>query len=106
MELYNKLIPHKRGEIKEEDLYTTDAAGNKVYNRENKYNISSQDGCIAHLIQGANTLRAEIDIVAQATVIREKDGKIINNKNELIACSQYGQRERNSDPLVSSSSHA
>jgi hypothetical protein len=75
--------------------------GNEVYNPANVWNLLSTTGAIAHLIQPNNTLSAEVDIAAQATVIRKNDkGKIITDADELINCSKYGNPGRNSDPSV------
>ena len=74
----------------------------EVYHPCNQWNNSTRTGSIAHLIQKNNTLGAEIDIAAQATVIRkDRSGNIVTNEAQLIACSQYGNAGRNSDPAVS-----
>jgi hypothetical protein len=54
-----------------------------------------------HLIQVNNTLTAEINIAAQATIIR-KQGTTdpIEDANDLINCSGFGQAERHSDPHI------
>lgn len=73
-----------------------------LYNPTNPFNFRTDTGTIIHLIQPANTLSAEIDIAAQATVIRkDPQGKVITNSDQLIRCSQYGNPYRNSDPTVS-----
>jgi len=73
-----------------------------LYNPTNPYNFRTDTGTIIHLIQPANTLGAEIDIAAQATVIRkDPQGKIITSSDQLIKCSKYGNPNRNSDPTVS-----
>jgi hypothetical protein len=52
-------------------------------------------------IQPANTLGAEVDLGALATVLRKrKDGTPITDSDELIKCSNYGNKDRNSDPTV------
>jgi len=54
-----------------------------------------------HLIQGANTLRAEIDIASQATIIRRHGSHDpVTNPNELINCSGFGKADRHSDPHI------
>jgi hypothetical protein len=74
-----------------------------LYNPTNPYNFRTDTGTIIHLIQPANTLSAEIDIAAQATVIRkDAQGKVITNSDQLIRCSQYGNPNRNSDPTIGS----
>jgi hypothetical protein len=75
-----------------------------LYNPTNFYNFRTDTGTIIHLIQPANTLGAEIDIAAQATVIRkDSQGKIITNSDQLIRCSQYGNPNRNPDRKTCSS---
>lgn len=73
------------------------------YNPKNGYNSSTTTGVITHLVQGANTLGAEINIAAQATILRKKrgSGDPVKNSDQLIRCSQYGDPDRNSDPRVS-----
>ena len=90
--------PDFKTQIKKSDLFP-----GGEYKRDNKWNSTTTSGTIAHLIQGANTLSAEVDIAAQGTVIRKRDdatGTIITDKIELINCSGYGQPKRNSDPTV------
>jgi len=72
-----------------------------IYNPLNYYNFLTTSGTITHLIQPNNTLSAEIDIAAQATVIRkDKNGKEVTDADQLIRCSQYGNPDRNSDPRI------
>ncbi|KAK6516000.1 hypothetical protein TWF281_004590 [Arthrobotrys megalospora] len=103
-DLYNKLMPQARGTIKKSEIYLKDEnTGQIVYNPCNEYNIRSDTGYIAHLIQPANTLGAEVDISAQATVRRiDKNGNLITDPAKLINCSKYGQPLRNSDPTIGS----
>lgn len=94
--------PEYAGQMQETDLYlinpVTKAA---VYDPRNRWNFTTNSGTIAHLIQPNNTLSAEVDIGAQATVIRkDSQGSIVINKDKLIRCSQYGNPQRNSDPTV------
>ena len=102
-QLYKDLNPDYAGQMKESDLYlinpVTKAA---VYDPRNPWNFTSKNGTIAHLIQPNNTLSAEIDIGAQATVIRkDPQGNIVTTPDQLCRCSQYGNPQRNSDPAVS-----
>src|SRR4030095_2649892 len=54
-----------------------------------------------HLIQRNNTLEAEINIAAQATIIRRQGTTDpIVDANDLINCSGFGQAERHSDPHI------
>jgi hypothetical protein len=59
-----------------------------------------------HLSQPNNNLGAEIDIAAEATVLREKNGQLITDQDELIKCAKFGEPGRNSDPLIGSSVNA
>jgi len=69
------------------------------YVRRNKWNNSTTNGAM-HLIQGANTLGAEIELAAAATLIRQKQGQVLTGEQELIMCGAYGEAERNSDPHI------
>lgn len=71
--------------------------GSGHYNRWNKWNTT--DGAM-HLTHPANTLGAEINIAAQATILRKKDGQPVTNPDDLICCSGYGVRVRASDPHI------
>lgn len=99
LEMYKEMNPVFKDEIKLEDI--TDKNGH--YKQRNKWNQRINTGTIAHLIQDNNSLSAEIDIAAQATVIR-KDlayGNIITNITQLCGdASGYGSTLRNSDPAV------
>lgn len=79
------------------DLFKT-VLGKKKYNRSNKWNLT--DG-IVHLTHPANTLGAEINLAARATVLRKK-GAIdpVTDSNDLICCSGYGDPDRFSDPTI------
>ncbi|KAK6352358.1 hypothetical protein TWF730_009187 [Orbilia blumenaviensis] len=101
-DLYNKLMPGN--DIEKKDLYIKDEkTGETVYNPLNFFNITSTTGYIAHLTHPANSLSAEVDIAAQATVRRiDKDGHPITDSSKLINCSKYGQPLRNSDPSIGS----
>jgi len=76
-----------------EDLF--DAQGN--YNRLNKWNTSQG---IMHLNQRNNTLGAEINIAAFATILRKNNGQLLTDADELIECAQFGQAGRASDPRI------
>lgn len=82
-------------------FFTKDGSGKWKFNRDNKYNNTTQGGTIISLWQPNNTLSAEIDIAAQGTVIRQSHGKIVESSDQLIKCSRYGDPDRNSDPVVS-----
>jgi hypothetical protein len=72
---------------------------NGVYNPFNKWNTT--DG-IVHLTQGANTLGAEIDLAAKATILRNHaDGTPVTDGEELVNCSPgFGTNTRASDPHI------
>lgn len=85
-----------------EDFFIKDAkTGEYSYNPDNYWNRYSTTGAIGHLAHPNNSLSAEIDIAAQATVIRKNEhGELISDPRELIRCSRYGGPARNSDPVV------
>jgi phosphatidylserine/phosphatidylglycerophosphate/cardiolipin synthase-like enzyme len=80
--------------VREEDLFV-----NGQYNPRNRFNSTTYGGAM-HLIQQANSLRAEIELGAAATIRRMRNGQEIVDAQELILCSQYGESERNSDPFI------
>ena len=68
------------------------------YNRLNKWNTSH--GAM-HLNQRNNTLGAEINIAAQATILRvDQTGQLITDADALIQCAKFGQPGRASDPTI------
>ncbi|GAB7356935.1 hypothetical protein MBLNU459_g7781t1 [Dothideomycetes sp. NU459] len=99
-ELIKSLNKPLLDDAKMEWFFKKDPAGNWNYDRTNKYNNNTSTGAIINLFQENNTLSAEVDIAAQATVIRQKNGKIITDQDALIKCSQYGDPNRNSDPTI------
>ncbi len=70
-----------------------------TYQRKNRFNNSTTGG-VVHLIQGANTLRAEIELGAAATIRRRRNNEDIIDAQALIRCSRFGEPERNSDPFI------
>jgi hypothetical protein len=74
---------------------------NGKYRRENPWN-TSRPGRLAHLIQGNNTLSAAVDLVANATVLRVKNGQPVTNQQELVRCADLGNPFRHSDPQIAS----
>ena len=69
------------------------------YDTRNRFNNSTSEGAM-HLVQQNNTLSAEIEIVAAATITREIHGRLLTGEQELIDCGQYGAPRRNSDPHI------
>ncbi|KAH8427107.1 uncharacterized protein LDX57_004824 [Aspergillus melleus] len=105
LQLYRELNSDAADQIREDDLFLTNSQDQtkRVYDPRNIWNYTTDQGTIAHLIQPANTLSAEIDIAAQATVIRKRDDTDpITDKNDLIHCSKYGNPYRHSDPFIGS----
>lgn len=72
---------------------------NGQYDPLTRFNRGTSEGAM-HLVQPANTLTAEIELAAAATVRRLRDGHEITSAQELILCSQFGEPERNSDPHI------
>jgi len=69
------------------------------YNPRNRWNNSTTEGAM-HLIQRNNTLSAEIELAAGASLTRNRNGVPITDTQELIECGAYGQPERHSDPHI------
>ncbi|KAM5519716.1 uncharacterized protein FRV6_00715 [Fusarium oxysporum] len=99
LNIYKKLNPDFADQIKGDDLVKEDG----TYDIFNKWNGHTNTGTIAHLIQINNSLSAEIDIAAQATVTRTDlvYGEPITNMITLCGDgSSYGNPGRNSDPTI------
>jgi len=70
------------------------------YNPTNRWNRDTTNGAM-HLVQRNNTLSAQIELAAGASIVRTRsDGSVITDSQELIACSQYGVTTRFSDPFI------
>jgi len=68
------------------------------YNVYNKWNTT--DG-IVHLSAPPNYLTAEIQLGADATILRKNAlGRILVEPEALICCARYGGPDRNSDPTI------
>ncbi|MCY1061748.1 hypothetical protein [Nannocystis sp. SCPEA4] len=94
LELYRR---HVSPEVDRLDLFPSGQ-----YNPRNRWNAGTRDGAI-HLIQPNNTLQAEIELAAGASIVRRNDGAIVQSSAALIRCSRYGASERHSDPHIGSS---
>jgi len=93
LELYGQLTgktPASAGEL-------TDAKGKLDW--ANDFNRSAEGG-IAHLSQPTNNLGAAVALVAEATVLREKEGVRVTEKKALVRCGALGDPLRNSDPQI------
>lgn len=72
----------------------------RSYKPRNRWNNSTTMGAM-HLIHGANTLSAEIELAAGASIVRlDENGVPITAEGKLIRCGSYGASERNSDPHI------
>lgn len=86
---------HVNPEVREQDLF--DSQGR--YISRNRWNTDTVNGAM-HLVQAANTLSAEIELCAAASIVREIDGRVLTGEQELIECGSYGAPQRNSDPHI------
>jgi hypothetical protein len=91
VELYRQ---HVHAEVTEEDLFP-----GGVYDKRNRWNNSTTGGAM-HLIQRANTLGAEIELAAGASIVRLVNGTPLTSEQDLIACGVYGEPRRHSDPHI------
>ena len=73
------------------------------YNPYNKWNTTHG---IMHLCQPNNTISAEIQLGADATVLREKSGRLVTVADALVCCAGYGGTARSSDPTIGASINA
>lgn len=83
-----------------------DENGERIVNMKGKYNPFNKWNTthgIMHLTHPANYLSAEIQLAAQATVLRkDAAGHPITDPDKLIKCSGYGNPLRSSDPKIGS----
>jgi hypothetical protein len=87
--LYRKYVSP---DVSPSDLFQGDS-----YDRFNPWNTTQ--GAM-HLCNVFNTLGAEINIAARATVRRQSGGSELTDEDLLIACSGYGDAGRASDPHI------
>jgi hypothetical protein len=74
------------------------------YNPFNRWNTT--DGAM-HLTHPANTLGAEINLAARATVARlDVRDQLVENPLELICCAGFGSPSRDSDPSIGATANA
>jgi len=86
-------------EFVDEDTQEAELFDGDSYLRENPRN-ALQDGRVAHMIQGSNKLGAAVDLVARATILRERNGKPQTDPQSLVRCGGLGNELRNSDPQI------
>ncbi|MGH3695665.1 MAG: hypothetical protein ACRDRX_17030 [Pseudonocardiaceae bacterium] len=92
LKLYHQ---HVDPAVQHGDLFDNSGA----YLPRNIWNNSATNGAM-HLVQAANTLGAEIELVAAASIVRVIDGQELTGEQELINCARYGAPQRNSDPHI------
>ncbi len=92
----NKLLALYR-QLVSPNVQMADLFKNGIYNPRNKWNTT--DGAV-HLTHPANTLEAEINIAAQATILRARQGQVLTDQDALICCAGYGAPGRASDPTI------
>lgn len=110
LELYQELVS---SEVRAEDLIAQEDIGpangelmvrKGEYNPFNKWNTTHG---IMHLCSPPNSLLAEIQLGADATVIRINNrGRILVEPDALICCGAYGGPDRNSDPTIGATVNA
>lgn len=102
------------------DLALKDSSGNPVidattgrwaYNPLNPWNNGTHSmpdrGGAMHLTSSPNTLGAEFDLAAAATMPRKNSaGKILTSAADLVCCGLYGRIGRNSDPTIGQNANA
>jgi hypothetical protein len=70
----------------------------KQYNPHNEWNTTKG---IVHLTHRANTLGAEVNLAAQASVLRrDANDQPVSDPARLICCSGFGSAMRSSDPSI------
>ena len=68
----------------------------------NRWNIWNTERGAMHLTHTANTLQAEINLAALASILRTLDGgrTVVKTVHELSCCSPFGDINRSSDPNI------
>lgn len=93
LELYREMTGDAPDSV---DALKDDRGG---FDPKNEFNRTA-DGRIAHLSQVSNNLFAAVALVAQATVLREKNGARVTEKKALVRCGGLGDDQRSSDPAI------
>ncbi len=114
LKLYRELVSRKvRHEdlIAHETLVSEDPSGGSLikvrkghYNPYNKWNTTHG---VVHLCSPPNTLKMQIELGADATVLR-RDGRgcTLVEPEVLTCCARFGVPDRNSDPTIGSTVNA
>lgn len=110
LQLYQQLI---NPAVQLADLSLKDASGSPVtdpvtgalcYNPLNKWNSGTQtlpgSGGAMHLTSSPNTLGAEYDLAAAATMPRELNNEPVKSASQLVCYARYGRIGRHSDPTI------
>jgi hypothetical protein len=79
-------------EVKREDLL--------LHGRYDPWNRWNTELGAMHLTHPSNSLSAEVYLAGDATVLREKNGQVLTDDDDLIACALYGVATRASDPRI------
>jgi hypothetical protein len=69
-------------------------------NRYDPLNTWNSAAGAMHLTQRSNSLGAEVNLAADATVVRRQAGALVSDADALIACGKYGEPRRASDPTI------
>jgi hypothetical protein len=88
-------------ELTGEDVQPGDLADGGAYNPRNKWNVLTK-GRPVHLVQINNNLEAAIQLAADATILRVRNGQPVTSKQDLVDCGRFGEPLRNSDPQIAS----
>jgi hypothetical protein len=75
-----------------------DLVKNGAYDWNNAWNTQHA----VHMNQVNNTLGAQINIAARASILRQRGRKLLTDARALIECAQYGDPDRQSDPAIGS----
>lgn len=79
-----------------ESIRPCELMSGKNYKERNRWNLKGA----MHMIQEANVLSAATTLVAQSTILRSSNGRLLTNSNDLIRCGINADMDRNSDPLI------
>lgn len=110
LQLYRSLV---NPAVQMADLCLRDTSGNIVidpltnlpaYNPLNKWNSGTvstpTSGGAVHLTSSPNTLGAEFDLAAAATMPRAQNGDPVTSASALVCFARYGKIGRHSDPTI------
>lgn len=110
VDLYQALLGR---DVQQSDLTLKDADGNELidpttgrvaYNPLNKWNRGTRalgdSGGAVHLTSSPNTLGAEFDLAAAATMPRVHDGQPVTSASGLMCLGGFGAIGRHSDPTI------